>query len=317
MQGQLKDFHDFEPEQEDFLSAVQSGLSNAQKSLASKFFYDEKGSQLFDQICDLEEYYPTRTELGILKSNRGEIAEYLGTHSHLIEFGSGSSTKIRILLDAMNRPLSYVPMDISRDHLLIAAKRLAGSFPDLPVVAICADYTADFPFPNLGDGKRTGFFPGSTIGNFTPEDAVAFLSRAKSLLKGGGMLIGVDLLKEETILHAAYNDQKKLTAAFNLNLLDRCNAELSANFDVDQFAHAAHLNTEKGRIEMHLVSKRDQIVSIGGTRFGFREGETIHTENSYKYTISGFQELARRAGFSPQKVWTDEQALFSVHYLAA
>ncbi len=315
MQGILKDFHDFEPEQESFLSVVLNGLRKKQKSIPSKFFYDERGSRLFDQICELDEYYPTRTELQILKDHAREISAVLGNRAHLIEFGSGSSTKIRTLLDAMEQPLSYVPMDISRDHLLIAAKRLASSFPDLPVIAICADYTSDFPFPNLGEGRKTGFFPGSTIGNFTPREATEFLKKARNLLDGGGMLIGVDLLKDEKILHAAYNDRQGITADFNLNLLKRCNQELEAGFDMSKFEHKAFLNREKNRIEMQLLSLCDQIVSIGGERITFQEGETIHTENSYKYSIDSFQALAEEAGFIPQAVWTDSASLFSVHYL--
>lgn len=315
--GVLEEFHDFEPEQEDFLSAVLSGLSASQKTLPSKFFYDEKGSKLFDQICELDEYYPTRTELEILRQHGIEIAAKLGKNNHLIEFGSGSSTKIRTLLGAMNEPLSYVPMDISRDHLLSAAKKLAESFPDLPVIAICADYTADFSFPNLGKGRRTGFFPGSTIGNFTPSAAVQFLRTAKALLDGGGILIGVDLIKDEDVLNAAYNDTKNVTADFNLNLLHRCNRELSANFEIDRFRHSAFFNAQENRIEMHLVSTRDQLVSLGGHKFGFAEGESIHTENSYKYTVEQFQSLAHHAGFTSQKVWTDDNQLFSVHYLEA
>ncbi len=315
MQGILKDFHDFEPEQESFLSAVLNGLRKQQKSIPSKFFYDERGSGLFDQICELDEYYPTRTELQILKDHSADISAVLGSRAHLIEFGSGSSTKIRTLLDAMEQPLSYVPMDISRDHLLIAAKRLAGSFPDLPVIAICADYTSDFPFPNLGGGRKTGFFPGSTIGNFTPREATEFLKKARNLLEGGGMLIGVDLLKDEKILHAAYNDTLGVTADFNLNLLKRCNQELKGGFDISKFEHRAFLNREKSRIEMHLISLCDQIVPLDGERIAFREGETIHTENSYKYSVESFQALAEEAGFSPQAVWTDSASLFSVHYL--
>ena len=315
--GLLEDFHDFEPVQDDFLAAVLSGLTAPQKSLPSKFFYDERGSKLFDQICDLEEYYPTRTELDLLQNHSEEIARYVGSNSHLIEFGSGSSVKTRTLLKAMTDPLSYVPMDISREHLLHAATQLAKSFPDLPVIAICADYTSGFSFPDLGQGKRTGFFPGSTIGNFLPGDAEKFLAGAKDILQGGGMLIGVDLIKNEETLFAAYNDAKGITAEFNLNLLNRCNSELGANFNTQYFKHSAFYNSPESRIEMHLISMRDQIVSIAGHSIGFSDGESIHTENSCKYSVSGFQSLASRAGFTPTKVWVDPENLFSIHNLEA
>lgn len=313
----LENFHDFEPAQEDFLSAVQNGLSKFQKSLPSKFFYDAHGSALFDQICDLPEYYPTRTELKLLHDHSEEIADHLGINNHLIEFGSGSSVKISTLLNSLNDPLSYIPMDISKDHLLAAAKRLSQSFPDLPITPICADYTTDFNFPDIGSGKRTGFFPGSTIGNFTPDEACVFLKQSRSLLQGGGMLIGVDLLKEETVLNAAYNDAAGVTAEFNKNLLRRCNKGLSANFNLDHFHHSAFLNKQKDRIEMHLVSDVDQLVHIADQTFVFTASESIHTENSYKYTPHGFQALAKKAGFKPEKVWIDENNLFSIHYLAA
>ncbi|MEH6404211.1 MAG: L-histidine N(alpha)-methyltransferase [Sneathiella sp.] len=313
----LRNFHDFEPAQEDFRSSVLNGLSKPQKTIASKFFYDANGSALFDQICDLPEYYPTRTELYLLQEHSEEIAGHLGTSNHLIEFGSGSSVKISTLLNALHAPLSYVPMDISKSHLLSSAKRLSQSFPDLPIIPICADYTTNFDFPDIGHGKRTGFFPGSTIGNFTPDEACSFLIQARSLLQGGGMLIGVDLLKEETILNAAYNDAPGVTADFNKNLLLRCNSELSANFNLDHFHHSAFLNKRESRIEMHLVSAIDQLVRIDDHSFIFAEGESIHTENSYKYTPEDFQSLAVKAGFKPEKTWIDKNNLFSIHYLAA
>jgi len=313
----LENFHDFEPAQEDFRSSVLNGLSKAKKAIPSKFFYDARGSDLFDQICDLPEYYPTQTELHLLQKHSEEIAENLGPRNHIIEFGSGSSVKVSTLLNSLHTPLSYVPMDISKNHLLSAAKRLSQSFPYLPIIPICADYTANFDFPDIGVGKRTGFFPGSTIGNFTPDEACSFLTQARSLLRGGGMLIGVDLLKEEAILNAAYNDASNVTAAFNKNLLFRCNNELSANFNLDHFHHLAFLNKQESRIEMHLVSDIDQLVHIGDHSFVFVEGETIHTENSYKYTPEEFQRLSVKAGFKPEKVWIDQNNLFSIHYLAA
>ncbi|MFT6556335.1 L-histidine N(alpha)-methyltransferase [Sneathiella sp.] len=317
MSGKIAAFHDFEPIQDDFRSAVLDGLSSPQKSIPSKFFYDEEGSALFDRICHLEEYYPTRTELGILQKHGKEIASFTGEHTHLIEFGSGSSTKIQTLLDAINKPLSYIPMDISKEHLLEAAKNLAARFPEIPVIAICADYTSDFQFPALVPGKRTGFFPGSTIGNFAPNEATDFLRQTRQILNGGDLLIGVDLVKDHDVLFQAYNDQEGITAQFNLNILARCNAELSANFVIDNFEHYAPYNEKQSRIEMHLVSKTNQIVSVGENTFSFKAGESIHTENSYKYTIEGFQKLASVAGYKSGKAWIDEQSLFSVHFLSS
>ncbi len=310
-------FHDFEPDDQDFLSAILKGLSQPQKFIASKFFYDEAGSQLFEAICQLEEYYPTRTELGILERHKGEMAALAGSQCHLVEFGSGSSIKVRILMDALDKPLVYVPIDISRDHLALSAADFARRFPAVTVAAICADYTSDFELPPITDGQYVGFYPGSTIGNFTPEDATGFLRRVKNKLNGGGFLIGVDLVKETAILNAAYDDKKGVTADFNKNLLHRCNRKLAANFDLTQFDHRAFFNETESRIEMHLVSTCRQDVTISGRCFSFEAGESIHTENSYKYTIGGFQELALNSGFTPVKVWTDADQLFSVHYLAA
>ena len=313
----LNEFHDYEPDDKDFLSAVIDGLSATQKSLPSKFFYDEAGSQLFDQICQLEEYYPTRTELLILDQFKDEMAALCGNHCHLVELGSGSSIKIRTLMDALENPLGYIPIDISRDHLVQSANSFSALFPDVPVDAICADYTSEFELPAITQGQYVGFYPGSTIGNFTPDEAVVFLQRVKDKLMGGGFLIGVDLVKDIDVLNAAYDDAKGITAAFNLNLLVRCNRELGATFDMDAFEHRAFFNLQDSRIEMHLVSTRDQQVTIADHVIDFTKGETIHTENSYKYSIESFHALAERAGFTPIKVWTDPKDLFSVHYLSA
>ncbi len=311
----LAAFHDFEPATESFHDAVLTGLSGSPKSLPCKFFYDAEGSRLFERICTLDEYYPTRTETSLLRRHAAEMTSLMGSDCHLIEFGSGASVKARIVLEAMDRPRSYVPVDISRDHLLEAAAGLARRFSHLPVVAVCADYTAALDFPPLGNGRRIGFFPGSTIGNFAPEEAVAFLRRAASWLSGGGLLIGVDLKKDEATLQAAYDDDAGVTAAFNLNLLRRINAELDGGFDLASFLHRAVVNHQYGRVEMHLVSLWSQLVRACGRTFAFAEGETIHTENSYKFTVEEFHDLATRAGFRPERTWTDDAGLFSIHYL--
>lgn len=310
-------FHNFEPDDQEFLSAILNGLSHPQKSMPAKFFYDEVGSQLFDKICELEEYYPTRTELTILDRYKLEMATLAGPHCHLAEFGSGSSIKIRTLMEALENPLGYVPIDISRDHLAHSAASFAKLFPETAVTAICADYTSDFELPPINDGQYVGFYPGSTIGNFTPDEAGIFLKRVKKILNGGGFLIGVDLVKDASVLKAAYDDAKGVTAAFNKNLLVRCNRELGSNFDLEAFDHQAFFNEQESRIEMHLLSTRPQHIELAGRTFEFQENETIHTENSYKYSISSFQALAKSCGFTPVEVWTDDKELFSVHYLTA
>ena len=319
--GAIAGFQDLEPELEDFETAVVKGLSAQPKTLPCKFFYDQQGSRLFDQICTLEEYYPTRTELRILNHHKQDIATLMGRYCHLIEFGSGSSRKIRSLLDAVQDLAEYTAVDISKDHLLSAASALAADFPHITVTAVCADYTVPFdvaPPTEHQDAKRVGFFPGSTIGNFTPNESVGFLRQAASLLREGGeMLIGADLKKDPAILEAAYNDREGVTAQFNLNLLRRINRELGANFVLRDFEHKAVYNAEAGRIEMHLLSLCDQDVSVAGRQFHFGEGESIHTENSYKFSIEEFREMCSKSGFDSLDVWTDPDYLFSVHYLRA
>jgi dimethylhistidine N-methyltransferase len=313
-------FHDLEPELEDFESAVLDGLSAAPKTLPCKFFYDLEGSRLFDMICELPEYYPTRTEIALLEARAGDMAQLMGPHCHVIEFGSGSSIKIRTVLNALESPAACTAVDISRDHLLASAKDLAGEYPDVEINAICADYTQPFEVSrpqNHPDARRVGFFPGSTIGNFAPDEAAEFLSVAAGILSGGDFLVGVDLKKDTARLNAAYDDAQGITAAFNLNLLTRINRELGGNFELDGFAHQAYFNEALGRIEMHLRSLRAQTVTIGDAGFEFKADETIHTENSYKYSIVEFQELAARAGFTALHSWTDPDELFSVHYLRA
>ena len=318
MQDAAFAFYDLAPSEENFREQVVAGLSRDPKMLPCKFFYDARGSELFEDICLVPEYYLTRTEIAILEEYAGDIAERVGVHSRLVELGSGSSIKVRILLRALNAPAAYVPVDISREHLREAAAQLASDFPEVPVIAVCADYTRPFPLPPLPgpDGKRVGFFPGSTIGNFEPDGVVRFLRHCGELLgRGGEMLVGVDLKKDPAILNAAYNDRAGANAAFNLNLLGRINRELGGAIDVERFAHLAFYNAEAGRMELYLTSLADQTVTIAGHRFEFAKGERIHTENSYKYAVGEFQSLAARAGFAPVHTWTDRDDLFSVHYL--
>ena len=315
----LQRLHDLEPTTDDFRDSALRGLRGAPKTLPSKFFYDAEGSRLFDEICDLPEYYATRTETALLAERAGDIAELVGPHGGLIEFGSGAGVKIRLLLAALSDPASYVPVDISRDHLMQATSSLAHDFPRLRIGPVCADYTQPFALPHL-PGTRplrsVGFFPGSTIGNFTPEEATEFLRRAARLLgRGSMMIIGVDLPKDPAILHAAYDDAAGVTAAFNLNLLHRINRELGADFDPAAFRHEARWNAVESRVEMHLVSRIRQTVTLGADRFEFALGESIHTENSYKYGIETFSRLARAAGYATMVAWTDAAALFSIHVL--
>ena len=314
------DFFDLSPSEESFREAVLAGLARSRKAIPCKFLYDRRGSALFEEICRLPEYYPTRTEIGILEENARRIAGRIGPCCRLIDFGSGESRKARILLEALEDPAGYVPVDISRDHLFEAAANLAEDFPALPVVALCADYTRPFVLPPLpdGGGKNVGFFPGSTIGNFEPKAAEAFLLNCARLLGSGGeMLVGVDLKKEKGVLDAAYNDGSGVTALFNLNLLHRINRELDGDLDIAQFRHVAFYNPAMGRVEIYIESLAEQEARIAGRRFHFDCGELIHTEYSYKYAIPEFQTLAKRAHFTPVEAWTDAKNLFSVHYLRA
>jgi dimethylhistidine N-methyltransferase len=316
---QLESFDDLEPEPDDFLSEVLEGLRRPRKRLPSKFFYDEKGSQLFDHICELPEYYPTRTETALLEAVSSEIADCVGPEAQVVEYGCGSVKKIRVLLDALHDPAAYVAVDISREHMLNAACALAEDYPDCEVHAVCADFTKPFevrPPAQKSDARRVGFFPGSTIGNFNRRDAISLLANAAQVTgPGGGMLIGADLKKDEATLHAAYNDSQGVTAAFNLNLLERINRELGGNFDLDGFEFRAHYDAKKGRVESHLYSLAEQTVRVNGESFEFGEGESIHTENSHKYSVDEFRGFAREAGFEPSRVWVDDDQLFSIHYL--
>jgi len=301
------------------LDEVISGLSNPQKSLPSKLFYDEKGSQLFDEICELEEYYPTRTEIKILSDNIEEIASYIGEECLLVELGSGSSVKIRLLIDHLPTLVAYVPVDISSEHLLKSADNLKADHQQLVVHPLVADYTKDFSLPNISEPFKTidAFYPGSTIGNFTHEEARSFLSRiAKTCGKESGLLIGVDLKKDKNILNAAYNDKKNVTAEFNLNVLNHLNNLLGADFNLNKFKHHAFYNEEFGRIEMHLVSNEKQNVQIENYSFSFKEDETILTEYSYKYSLEDFEQVASGI-YKVEKVWVDIKKLFSVQFLRA
>ncbi|MTW19658.1 L-histidine N(alpha)-methyltransferase [Allochromatium palmeri] len=309
-------FFDFHPTTADVRAEVLEGLSQPHKRLPPKLFYDQQGSRLFDAITELPEYYPTRTEIQILRDHGEAMAEQLGRGCVLIELGSGSSLKIQTLLAAL-RPRVYIPVDISRAHLLESAQALAERFPELSIRAACADYSGPFELPLEPEWRDlAAFFPGSSIGNFDPDEARAFLKRVGRVLgPGGRLLIGVDLKKERAVLEAAYNDAQGVTAAFNLNLLTRLNSELGADFEVDAFRHRAVFNEDASRIEMHLVSRGNQRVRVAGQVFDVRLGESIHTENSYKYGIEDFQRLARSAGFVSEQVWTDAGELFSVHCL--
>lgn len=302
-----------------FAKDLLAALQQTPRSIAPKYFYDQEGSRLFDQICELPEYYPTRTELSILRERAPEIAAHMGPNAELVEFGAGSLTKVRLLLDAMQSPSRYVPIDISGEHLAGAASALKADYPNLQVLPVVADYTQPFKLPSLDQalGQRVGFFPGSTVGNFTPAEAVEFFRMAATVLLGGALIVGADLIKHPSVLHAAYSDAQGVTAAFNLNLLARANRELGADFDLTRWAHSAFYNAPLQRIEMHLMSCARQTVQVQGQTFNFEEGETLHTENSYKFTIDGLRALAMQGGFTPGPVWTDADKRFSLHWLHA
>jgi dimethylhistidine N-methyltransferase len=295
-----------------FLEDVVAGLSLPQKALPPKYFYDAIGSKLFEKICRLPEYYLTRAELSLTRANVSSIARFAGKGCELLEYGSGEGLKTRLLIRAL-RPKAYLPVDISPSALEHAARRLSREFPWLRILPVCGDFSRPLDLP-AARAARVAYFPGSTIGNLTPEEAHGFLSRSRAHARR--MLIGTDLRKDANLLHAAYNDSRGVTAAFNLNLLARINRELGADFDLRRFSHYAFYNAAHGRIEMHLVSLREQKIRIGAHRFAFERGESIHTENSYKYSVEEFRALATAAGFEGKKTWTDRRGLFALHGLS-
>lgn len=316
--SQRYQFFNQHPEIADFKDDIIKGLSAPEPYILPKYFYDEAGSRLFEQICNTQEYYPTRTEVGIIRDNIESIAETLGKDCLLIEPGSGDSYKVRLLLDAL-RPIAYLPVDISRHYLQDEAQKLAEEFTWLNVHAVCADFTGKLELPyHVESTNKIAFFPGSTIGNFLPEQAIAVLDEIRAMVgKDGGLLIGVDLQKSSDILNAAYNDKNGFTEQFNKNLLTRINRELGADFDLEQYAHHAFFNEEQHRIEMHLVSLQQQQVTIDEHVFHFAKGQSIVTEYSHKYTVESFQQLAAMAGFKCIKTWIDKDQLFSVFFLSA
>ena len=308
---------DLEPARSDFLEQAIAGLSNSPRTLPSKFFYDERGSDLFQEICELPEYYVTRTETDILRQYGAEMADSVGENAELVGFGTGAGVKTRMLLDHLQNLIAYLPVDISKQRLTESAEALSRAIPMLEILPVCADYLQPFelPTPSRKPAHIAVYFPGSTIGNMHPEVAKHFLERVCRLCgKSGGLIIGVDLQKSKEVLEAAYNDNAGVTAAFNLNLLVRANRELGADFDLARWRHRAIYNQDAARIEMHLLSDGTQAVHLGGCEFHFAPGEKIITEFSYKHTIEGFSTLAASAGFQFARVWTDPQKLFAVFH---
>jgi L-histidine N-alpha-methyltransferase len=300
-----------------FADHVISGLGDSPKWLSAKYFYDAAGSDLFEEIARLPEYYPTRTELKILAENARAMSAYIPLAAALVEFGTGSTKKARILLNAAPQIAAYVPVDISTEFLAQEAAAVRRDLPNIAVLPVAADFTRDFDLPaQIRNRPRVGFFPGSTIGNFEPQDAAEFLRQAARILGAGAtMIVGVDRIKDEAVLNAAYDDAAGVTARFNLNILRRMNRELGGDFDLAAFRHRAFYNVADHRIEMHLESLKPQTVTVAGRSFTFAKGETIHTENSYKYTVESFRELAQEAGWRPVATWTDANDYFAVHAL--
>ena len=312
--------NDATPDVSDDHAQILEGLRSRQKWISPKYFYDERGSELFDEICRLPEYYPTRTELALMDRHLDEIARLVGPRASVIEFGAGSSVKVRRLLDRLDRPAAYVPVEISADYLVRQAEELARDYPDVHVQPVFADFTRPFELPDhpVTPERNLVFFPGSTIGNFTRPQAADLLEVMKlEAGAGGALLIGVDLRKDPSVLHAAYNDSQGVTAAFNLNVLERFNRELGANFDLDNFRHEAIYDRGEGRIEMRLISTQAQLVAIAGTRIPFSANEHIITEYSHKYSVNEFVALAEGAGFNAGRTWIDDGSLFSIHYMTA
>ena len=311
---------DLTPTTQTFLDDVHQGLSKSNKTLPCKYFYDARGSQLFDEICELDEYYLTRTETAILREHADDIAEAVGPEVILIEPGSGSSIKTQIVLEHLVDPVAYVPVDISRDHLVDSAESLSESFLHLEVIPVSADFTQPFeiPEPIRTPRRRVVYFPGSTIGNFEPRDALQLLRQLSQLVgSGGALLIGIDLKKDRETLEAAYDDSQGVTAEFNLNILHRINEELDADFDLDEFEHRAVYDAAAGRIEISLISCCDQSATVGDTEYEFANGEAIRTEYSHKYEVEQFAATAAEAGWSLTHRWTDECEQFAVLCLSA
>jgi dimethylhistidine N-methyltransferase len=299
------------------LADALAGLTSTPKTLPCKWLYDEEGARLFEAITRLPEYYPTRTEKHILREAAPEIAAATGRGAAVVEFGSGDGSKVSLLLDAMRAPAAYVPVDIAAEWLQGAAARVQAAHASIWVTPVVADFTAAFPLPaGLPPGPRLGFFPGSTIGTFTPEEAVGFLRRAHAVLgEGAKLVLGADLVKPRALLEAAYDDASGVTAAFNLNLLHRLNREAAGGFDLDAFRHEARWNAAKERVEMHLVSRREQVATLAGHALRFAEGESIHTENSHKYRPTSLRALAEAGGWQAARMWTDAERLFSLWLL--
>lgn len=311
----LRDRH---PEDHIVEEEIFEGLQQPQKSIPSKYLYDERGAELFEEIETLDEYYPTRTEMEILEENMDEITELLGPGCLLVEFGSGSGRKTRLLLEHLEEPVAYVPIDISKEQLRETARDIADRVAGLKVIPVCADYMQTIRLPDIERSTRRNiaFFPGSTIGNFEPDLARKFLMRIGAICRPrGGLLIGVDLKKDRRIIEAAYNDDRGTTAVFNLNLLTHLNREIGFGADPLDFRHHAFYNSSEGRVEMHLVSQRPQTLSVNGTTVTLEEAESILTEYSYKYSLDEFEALASSAGFHVERVWTDADDMFSVQYL--
>lgn len=306
------------PTSNNMLKEVLVGLSKSQKSIDPKFLYDKKGSEIFERICELPEYYPTRAETEIYKNHARDICKLIGPEALIIEPGSGSAEKVRFLLKKLNRPVGYVPVEISREILLRTVEELGDEFPDLRTIPVCADFKENLDLPLSVDsqkGRKIVFFPGSTIGNLDPQEALQFLKKVSKVVgQNGGLLIGVDLKKDKDTIELAYDDPQGVTAAFNLNLLDRLNNEINATFEIDNFNHEAFYNEELGRVEMHLKSKVSQLVRVNETIFRFKEGETIHTENSYKYSTDEFCELCAKARLKIKQCWKDSNKMFCVYF---
>ncbi len=316
----MPDLIDLKPDTDTLLEETIAGLKSKPPQLHCKYFYDAEGARLFEQICELPEYYPTRTEIGILERYLPEMAKLIGPGVRIVEYGSGAGVKIRLLLNALENAVAYTPIDISREQLEEAANALKKDFPALDIQPVCADYSSalTLPSPSQSFSRTVVFFPGSTIGNFPPKEAVSLLKRFARLAaqggKAGGLLVGVDVKKSRAQVEAAYNDSQGITAKFNLNILTRLNKELGANFKLENWRHRAHWNNSTGAIEMHLVSGVNQQVRINGDRFDFARGDSVHTENSFKYSPEEFAGLAAEAGFQRAGLWQDDEQLFSVQY---